>query len=75
MMAEKMFKKLGYKMDINMLGIIKYSKHDDDIDYYVRFYCDLGIFDCNCVINKEIVPMMIDRELLNAINKQVEELE
>lgn len=76
MTAKEMFEKLGYAIDIGCLGIIRYAKHDINynIDYYIRFYKDLKEFNGNKVDDNEILPIDIDLNLLQAINKQVEEL-
>lgn len=76
MTAKDMFEKLGYEVDINILGIIRYAKHDKgfDLDYYIRFHNDLKEFSCNMIEKNEILPLNINIKLLQCINKQIEEL-
>lgn len=72
--ADKMFEKLGYEKDIGeAYGVIRY-KHIKE-DYYIRFYLEDRTFDSNRISNNEIFPLEIDKKLLNAICKKVEELE
>ena len=75
MSAQEMFEELGYIIDINCLGIIRYSREDNDgMKYCIRFYNDVKEFDCNTVINNKLDCLTIDISLLQAINKQIEEL-
>ena len=76
MTAKEMFEKLGYVIDINCLGILRYVKHDTNynIDYYIRFFGDLKEISCNKLEENELSIFDIDLNLLQAINKQVEEL-
>jgi len=75
--AEEMFHELGFDIDIYTLGIIRYSKYEDGIWYYIRFYEPIEEeeqFSCNTVINNRPQPLYINSKLLQAINKQMEEL-
>lgn len=70
--GNEMFEELGYKKDIGEeFGVERY-KHKKN-DYFIRFYTDEKSFDCNKIIDNEIYPLEIDRELLNAICKKFEE--
>ena len=72
--ADEMLKSLGYEKDIcEAYGVIRY-KHIKE-DYYIRFYIEDRTFDSNRISNNEIFPLEIDKKLLNAICKKVEELE
>ena len=72
--ADEMFKKLGFEKDIGeSFGLIRY-KHIKE-DYYIRFYIEDKTFDCNRISNNEILPLEIDKKLLEAIYRKVEELE
>lgn len=74
MNADEMLKSLGYEKDIGeAYGCIRY-KHIKE-DYYIRFYLEDRTFDSNRISNNEIFPLEIDKKLLNAICKKVEELE
>lgn len=74
--AKTMFERLGYVIDIDCLGILRYTKHDTNynIDYYIKFFNDLKEISCNKVEENELLILDIDLNLLQAINKQVEEL-
>lgn len=76
MTAKEMFEKLGYELDINVLGIIRYAKHDIEtgLSYYIRFLNDEKVFNCNTISYNEIYPLHIDIKLHEAINKQISEL-
>lgn len=76
MSAKEMFEKLGYVIDIDCLGILRYAKHDTNynIDYYIKFFNDLKEISCNKIEENELSILDIDLNLLQAINKQVEEL-
>lgn len=74
MSADEMFKELGYKIDINCLDIIRYAKHIEDKDYYIKFYLDDKDFDCNMIIDNGLFPLPINEKLLQAINKKCKEL-
>lgn len=76
MSAKEMFEKLGYEIDIDCLGIIRYAKHDTNYntDYYIRFYDNLKEISSNILDDNELFPLVIDLDLLQAINKQVKEL-
>ena len=72
--ADEIFEKLGYEKDIGeAYGVIRY-KHIKE-DYYIRFYLEDRSFVSNRISNNEIYPLEIDKKLLNAICKKVEELE
>ena len=74
MTADKVFEKLGYKIDIcEDYGLIRY-KHIEK-ECYIRFYLDGSKeFDANEINADEIFPLQINMELLKAINKKCEEL-
>ena len=76
MKAKEMFEKLGYVIDIDCLGILRYAKHDINynIDYYIKFFNDLKEFSCNKVEDNELFPLDINLFLLKAINQQIKEL-
>lgn len=74
MKADEMFENLGYEKDVGeAYGVIRY-KHIKE-DYYIRFYLEDRTFDSNRISNNEIFSLEIDKKLLNAICKKVEELE
>lgn len=70
MKAKEMFGKLGYKQ----------TKYGDDIQYYKKFvYAEIRIYFSNFKEEIEIssdknITVTIDKNELQAINKQVEEL-
>lgn len=71
--ADEMFKSLNFIKDIGEdFGVIRY-KHKTE-DWYIRFYPDERAFDCNEIIDNEIYPLKINKQLLDAINKKVGEL-
>lgn len=71
--ADKMLEDLDFEMDIcEAYGVIRY-KHKTE-DWYIRFYPEEKTFDCNKIIDNEIYPLEINKNLLNAICKKIEEL-
>ena len=81
MTAKEMFEELGYKClggDITSGYIaIKYFKEENCCEYDITFDCNRQIRICkNHIRNKRMLLdiMDVDMKLLQAINKQVEEL-
>lgn len=71
--ADEMLRSLNFIKDIGEdFGIIRY-KHKTE-DWYIRFYLYEKVFDCNKIVDNEIYPLGVNKQLLNAINKKVEEL-
>lgn len=71
--ADKMLEDLDFEIDIcEAYGVIRY-KHKTE-DWYIRFYPEEKTFDCNKIIDNEIYPLEINKNLLNAICKKFEEL-
>lgn len=70
--ADKLFKELEYEIDVGeTFGVIRY-KHKEK-EYYIRFYLEEKTFDCNKIIDNEIYPLEINKKLLKAIIKKIEE--
>ncbi len=75
MKADEMFESLNFIKDIGEdFGVIRYKHRTED--WYIRFYLDEDekFFDCNKIINNEVYPLEIDKQLLNAICRKFEEL-
>ncbi len=72
--ADRIFKELGFEIDVDCLDMIRYTKHVEDENYYIRFYLDDKDFDCNMIIDNRIYPLAINIQLLKAIIKKCEEL-
>ena len=78
MSAKEMFEKLGYELDEdNDIEILYKMKWEISSTYYVSF--DLGYknFECFVTSDSPFEPaksFAVDLDLLQAINKQVEEL-
>lgn len=71
--ADEMFSELGYEIDIyEAYGLIRY-KHKKE-NWCIRFYPDVKTFDCNKIIDNEIYPLEINKELLNVITLKFKEL-
>ena len=76
MRAITMFKKLGFEKDIDSCGLIRYSKHDFDLDYhyYIFFFVNDKGFQYNMIRNNILTTFTLDIDIINAIRIQVEEL-
>lgn len=73
--ANKMFEDLGYEIDIGEdFGIIRYAKHINDIDYYIRFVLGEKKVNCNIIVDNEILPLDLGIKELRAVNAKVKEL-
>ena len=71
--ADEMLKCLNFIKDIDEdFGVIRY-KHKTE-NWYIRFYPDEKAFDCNKIIDNEIYPLEINKQLLNAICRKFEEM-
>lgn len=70
--ADKMFKELGYEIDIgDIYGLIRYNKDDSS---YIRFMLEDKCVEANTIEDNEIFVLSVDMKLLKAINKKCEEL-
>lgn len=75
MSAKEMFEKLGYELFFNMSQCLWYIKDLNGIKYNVRFNTiDDKFIDIWYMFEKQRKDFDINLELLQAINKQVEEL-
>lgn len=79
MKAKEMFEKLGYEIDEQSNKEILYKmKWEISTTYYVSFDLEHKWFECFITSDSPFEPsksFAIDLELLQAINKQCEELE
>ena len=70
--ADKMFGKLGYKIDIeDVYGLIRYNKDDNS---YIRFMIEDKCVETNTIVDNEIFVLSCDMKLLKAINQKCKEL-
>ena len=78
MKAKEMFEKLGYEIDEqNNKEILYKMKWEISTTYYVSFYLEHKWLECFITSDSPFEPsksFAIDLELLQAINKQIEEL-
>ena len=75
MTAKEMFEKLGYKIDMIFGHILSYSKIlDNNVEKSITFN-DTGTYKFFTIIVEDRKNPTINLEELQAINKQVEELE
>ena len=78
MSAKEMFEKLGYEIDEQYNKEILYKmKWEISTTYYVSFDLEHKWFECFIISDSPFEPsksFAIDIDLLQAINKQVEEL-
>ena len=76
MKAEEMFKELGFKKEIDCLGIVRYDKPTNDTDKeIIVFYSDEMEYSAHFVYkSKGMMPLDITKDLHKAINQQLKEL-
>ncbi len=72
--VQDMFNELGFKKEIDCLGIVRYDKEADEFTKeHVIFQCNR--FACWSVSHcKEIDTLLVDKKLHKAIQKQIKEL-
>lgn len=72
MTAKEMFEKLGYELKKNTdLEIWYYNAHTKPVETNITFVVQSK---CFCIYKPQICNSCIDIHLLQAINKQIEEL-
>jgi hypothetical protein len=78
MSAKEMFEKLGYEIDEeNDREILYKMKWEISDTYYVSFNLEYKNFECFVISDSPFEPVKsfeVDLDLLQAINKQIEEL-